>query len=183
VAAIPRARRAHHREPEAAEDAAAELQAEIRAAIGNIRLLVNGLRPPALDELGLVAALLDHVTQLGSANANGQTLQIVVEAPGPLPNLPAAVEVAAYRIVQEAVTNVLRHAHARSCVVQICMGSEQDLHLRISDDGRGVASSAVSGVGFVSMRERAAELGGSCVVARGPASGTEVLVHLPVPAE
>jgi signal transduction histidine kinase len=171
------------REPEAAEAAAAELQAEIRAAIGNIRHLVDGLRPPALDELGLVAALQEHVMQLSSVGANGQTLSIVVDAPVQLPDLPAAVEVAAYRIVQEAVTNVLRHAHAGACVVRLRMEAEHNLEVCISDDGRGVAPNAVSGVGFVSMRERAAELGGSCVVGAGVTGGTEVLVRLPVIVE
>src|SRR5205823_9063714 len=96
------------------------------------------------------------------------TVRVSVDAPDPLPNLPAAVEVAAYRIVQEAVTNVLRHAHANTCVIQIGMGAEHDLQVRISDDGRGLAPGTVSGMGRLSMRERAAELGGSCVVAPGP---------------
>ena len=110
-------------------------------------------------------------------------LRVSVDAPDPLPNLPAAVEVAAYRIVQEAVTNVIRHAHAHTCVIQIVMGAEHDLQVRISDDGRGLAPGTVNGMGRLSMRERAAELGGSCVVAPRAECGTEVQARLPVTRE
>jgi signal transduction histidine kinase len=105
----------------------------------------------------------------------------VVEAPEDLPNLPAAVEVAVYRITQEALTNVVRHARARTCVVRLAVND--NVALGIVDDGVGIPEERSAGVGLSSMRERAAELGGSCVVEPAPKGGTQVLVHLPLPKE
>jgi len=112
------------------------------------------------------------VSKAGSARA-----RLVVEAPDPLPPLEAAVEVAAYRIVQEALTNVARHAQAKHCAVHLCVGPEA-LQLRISDDGRGFAQKR-SGVGMHAMRERAAELRGTCEIVSSPRAGTTVSVTLP----
>jgi len=93
--------------------------------------------------------------------------------------LPAAVEVAAYRIVQEALTNVVRHAQAHSC--RICLSCEQEmLHVEVSDDGLGQPESSRAGVGLLSMRERAAELGGTCEITQKSEGGTRVLACLPV---
>ncbi len=86
---------------------------------------------------------------------------------------------AAYRIVQEALTNVVRHAGARSCVVRLAL--DEALHLEIADDGVGLAAASRAGVGLASMRERAAELGGTCVVEMPPTGGTRVLARLPLP--
>jgi len=106
---------------------------------------------------------------------------VLVEVPEDLPNLPAAVEVAVYRITQEALTNVVRHARARTCVVRLVVND--DVGLEIVDDGVGIPKERGAGVGLASMRERASELGGSCVVERAPKGGTRVLVHLPMPKE
>jgi signal transduction histidine kinase len=97
------------------------------------------------------------------------------------PPLPAAVEVAAYRIVQEALTNVVRHAHASECVVRLALDETvETLRLEIRDDGRGLPSERGRGVGVASMRERAAELGGECVVESFSAvGGTRVRASLP----
>ena len=89
-------------------------------------------------------------------------LKVTVEAPDSLPPLPAAVEVAAYRIVQEAVTNVIRHAHAHSCYV--CFHVQDALQIEVSDDGKGIEDTDRSGVGLTSMRERAEELGGTFTI-------------------
>ncbi|HZY64480.1 MAG TPA: ATP-binding protein [Rubrobacteraceae bacterium] len=109
-------------------------------------------------------------------------MSITVEAPAGMPPLPAAVEVAAYRIAQEAVTNVVRHARADSCLVRL--SPEKDaLELEVSDDGVGLPEDRRSGVGLHSMRERAGELGGACKIEPMPSGGTRVLARLPLPGE
>jgi signal transduction histidine kinase len=97
-----------------------------------------------------------------------------------MPELPAAVEVAAYRIATEAVTNVLRHASAARCVVRL-RASDDALTVEVIDDGRGIGDRATAGVGLRSMRERAAELGGEFVVSTTE-SGTAVSARLPLEA-
>jgi two-component system NarL family sensor kinase len=106
---------------------------------------------------------------------------VQVEAPENLLNLPAAVEVAIYRIAQEALTNVARHARAQSCVVRLAVN--EDVALEIIDDGVGIPKERGAGVGLSSTRERASELGGSCVVEPAPNDGTRVQVDLPLPKE
>jgi len=171
-------RRLIPRDPDAADKLVVELRDELRSAIAEIRRLVYDLRPPALDDMGLVEALRRLAERYGSED--GQ-LSVLVEAPEDLPDLPAAVEVAVYRITQEALTNVARHARARSCVVRLAVNEE--LELEIVDDGVGIPAERSAGVGLSSMRERASELGGSCVVERASDGGTRVLVRLPLPKE
>ncbi len=161
-----------------------DVQAEIRSAIADIRRLVYALRPPALDELGLVGAIRQYAAQYdlsGTPHESEGHLRVAVEAPEQLPALPAAVEVAAYRIVQEALTNVARHAHARTCTVRLAVTGE--FQVEISDDGVGFTAGSFAGVGLLSMRERAAEPGGSCLVESVPGQGTRIQVHLPLPKE
>ncbi len=95
-----------------------------------------------------------------------------------MPPLPAAVEVAAYRIVQEALTNVAHHSQARTCLVRLKL--DDRLVVEIADDGRGLGDERHVGVGLASMRERAAELGGTCLIETRPEGGTRVLVELPL---
>jgi signal transduction histidine kinase len=171
-------RRLIPRDPAAADDLVVELREELRFAITDIRRLVYDLRPPALDDLGLLEALRRLAERYGSED---EQLSVLVEVPEDLPNLPAAVEVAVYRIVQEALTNVARHARAQSCVVRLAVS--EDVGLKIVDDGVGIPAERSAGVGLSSMRERASELGGSCVVERAPEGGTRVLVRLPLPKE
>jgi signal transduction histidine kinase len=166
-------------DPAAADELVVELREELRGAIADIRRLVYDLRPPALDDLGLVGALRRLAERYG---LEGQQPQVLVEAPEDLPRLPAAVEVAVYRITQEALTNVVRHAQAKSCIVRLAVMKE-DVTLDILDDGAGIPAEPTAGVGLSSMRERAAELGGSCVVESVPKGGTRVLVRLPLPKE
>src|SRR5215203_2537351 len=165
-------------DPDAAEEVVVELREELRSAIADIRRLVYDLRPPALDDLGLAEALRRLAERYGS---EGEQLWVLVEAPEALPDLPAAVEVAVYRITQEALTNVVRHARARTCVLRLTVNKE--VALEIVDDGVGIPEERSAGVGLSSMRERAAELGGSYVVEPAPKGGTQVLVRLPLPKE
>jgi signal transduction histidine kinase len=161
-------------DPAATGTLLADLKTQTQAAIADIRRLVYDLRPPALDDLGLVSALRE---QIGQYQYN--QLSIRIDAPENLPPLPAAVEVAAYRIVQEALTNVLRHADAHVCIVSLGVGN--GLYLDIRDDGRGLAADRRAGVGLSSMRERATELGGNCEIGPAPGGGTCVMAWLPLP--
>jgi signal transduction histidine kinase len=142
------------------------LRADTRTAIGDVRRLVDDLRPPALDELGLVGALRQRADQL-SFRADGATIHVAVSANG-LPTLPAALEVAAYRIATEALTNVVRHSRATSAVLALRCGS--DLEIEVTDDGPPNGAWD-PGVGLQAMRERAAELGGSFKAGPTPTGG------------
>lgn len=165
-----------------------KLGQEIETAMTDIRRLVYALRPPALDELGLVAALRAHVMQyqlpgIGEDGLHKESrLSVTIDAPSSLPPLPAAVEVAAYRIACEALANIARHAEARSCHIALTLGLNT-LHMEISDDGIGLASERQVGVGLVSMRERAEELGGTCAILSGPGNGTRIVAMLPLAKE
>ena len=167
----------HH--PEAAITELSCVKAQVKTTIAEIRRLVYALRPPVLDELGLLSALREHIAQLQQPEG----LHLTFEAPDALPELSAAVEVAAYRIVLEALTNVERHAHARECLVRLDLGDAGELCLSMSDDGTGLPANAHAGVGITSMRERAAELGGTCQMTVRSPHGTHVEVRLPVPKE
>ncbi len=161
---------------DAADRLLQELAIHTQAAIADIRRVVYDLRPPALDDLGLVLALREqaaHYTQAG--------LQITIAAPDQLPPLPAAVEVAAYRIVQEALTNVVRHAQARTCTVGLTLGDALDVEIR--DDGVGLPPGGRAGVGLTSMRERTTELGGTCRIESVPGRGTCIRAQLPLHQE
>jgi signal transduction histidine kinase len=106
---------------------------------------------------------------------------VYIDAAVPVDPLSAAVEVAAYRIAVEALTNVVRHAQASSCTVKVIR--DGDLIIEVSDDGRGLPPEMSRGVGLHSMHERAEELGGSCTIAARPGGGTLVAVRLPLPEE
>jgi signal transduction histidine kinase len=127
-----------------------------------------------------VAAIRECARQDSRPKADGQTtrLQVRIEAPDHLPALPAAVEVAAYRITQEALMNVVRHAGARTCTVRLSLADV--LTIEILDDGIGLPREHRAGVGLESLHERAAELGGSCLVEALPDGGTRVVAWLPV---
>jgi signal transduction histidine kinase len=161
---------------DAADRLLQELAIHTQAAISDIRRVVYDLRPPALDDLGLVLALREQAAHYSQAG-----LQITIDAPDHLSPLPAAVDVAAYRIVQEALTNVVRHAQAHTCVVRLTLGDA--LIVVIRDDGTGLPSGGRAGVGLTSMRERSAELGGTCVIETAPGRGTCIRVELPLHQE
>jgi len=156
-----------------------QVMTQNQATVEEVRRLVYGLRPPALDELGLVAAIRDHVA---GTDSNG-SLQIEITEPvGGLPPLSAAVEVAAYRIVLEALTNVIRHAQAKHCVIRFSaghIGSNANLQIEIVDDGMGLPRDLRAGVGLRSMRERAEEVGGILTIERAMNNGTQIRARLP----
>jgi signal transduction histidine kinase len=169
------ARDEDHRDPAMQDALLGRLTEETQRCISEIRRLAHELRPPALDELGFVPALREQAAHL-TGSADG--LVVSMEASNELPALPAAVEVAAYRITLEALTNVARHAHAHNCTVHLAVNGA--LELEIVDDGVGLSPEHRAGVGLASMRERAAELGGTCSVERLPAGGTCVRACLPI---
>jgi two-component system NarL family sensor kinase len=146
------------------------LREATEAAVGDIRRIVYDLRPPILDELGLAGAVREQAVRLGAAS---------IDVPETLPALPAAVEVAAYRIAVEALTNAARHAPGTPVSVQLAVNGR--LELSIADGGTGLPDGYRAGVGLTSMRERAAELGGSCVVSRRTPRGTLVRAEFPLP--
>jgi two-component system NarL family sensor kinase len=177
VLTIDAARRLIKTDPEAADALLDGAAANVEGTVDGVRRVVYALRPPALDQLGLLGALRQ---QAGALSTAGGGLTCDVEAPRELSPLPAAVEVAAFRIAQEALTNVTRHAAASRATISVAV--DGDLHLEISDDGRGLPPDAPVGVGLTSMRDRAAELGGTFAIERPPAGGTRVRVRLPLAA-
>jgi signal transduction histidine kinase len=165
-------------DPVKAHQLLASLKQNSHEAISDVRRLVYDLRPPTLDDLGLVGALQQSAARLES---NG--LRFVFEVEEPLPELPAAVETAVYRIVQEALTNVARHAHATRATVTLQQIDHQlvaTLVATVEDNGVGLAAGQPSGVGLQSMQERAAELNGRFLIASTPKEGTKVSVWLPL---
>jgi signal transduction histidine kinase len=173
-------------DPAAARQLLQRLQAEIQQAIVSIRRLVYRLRPPALDELGLAGALREHAGHLtadghtpGGTAAARSPLAVEIDTPAMLPPLPAAVEVAAYRIATEALANTARHAQARHCTLRLVV--DDALELEVCDDGHGLPAAFRPGAGLTLMQERANELGGSCVIQAAPGGGTRIHAHLPIP--
>ncbi len=145
---------------------------EVDALIGEVKRIARDLRPTALDQFGLVAAVSEFTRSFGEA------LEFRLSLPDTAIDLPAAVEVATYRIVSEAVTNVVRHAHASCCWLTISV--DDDVDIDVSDDGVGIAAATAGGVGWAAMRERAFELGGVCSIESRESSGTRVHVRLPL---
>lgn len=174
VLTIDAARRLLRTDPDAADGLLDRAAGSVEETVDDVRRVVYALRPPALDQLGLIGALRQQADALTAPGG----LACSVEAPGPLLALPAAVEVAVYRIVQEGLANVTRHAHATRAVVRLSLGEE--LRVEIADDGVGIPDAPQSGVGLTSMRERAAELGGTCDFLAAPDGGTLVRVRLPL---
>lgn len=150
-----------------------ELKEQVQGVLQEIRRLVYGLRPPALDEFGLVSALREHVDHLG-----GPDLAVRFDAPATLPALPAAVEVAVYRVAQEATANVVRHASARR--LRVALAVEDAVVLTVDDDGVGLGADSPKGVGLRSMAERAEELGGTLRVTPLRPRGTRLEARFPL---
>lgn len=151
------------------------LREEVQGAVTEVRRLVDGLRPGALDRAGLVGAIQAHVTTLSAADG----IDMVVTAPDELPPLAPPVEVAAYRIALEALTNVVRHSGAHACSVALRVGD--GLELEVRDDGVGFPSHpAPGGVGLESMQARAAAVGGTLLVGPANGGGTSVRALLPL---
>jgi signal transduction histidine kinase len=154
-----------------AETLLVELKHQTQDAVASIRRLVYALRPPALDELGLEGALREQ------ARSYEHVLNIELNTVGDLTNLPAATEVACYRIAQEALTNVVRHSRAKNCTIILCAAHQ--LFIDVQDDGIGLREEYRAGVGLRSMRERAEELGGTFTITSSE-KGTRLLATLPL---
>jgi two-component system NarL family sensor kinase len=157
-------------DPAAARAQLDDLTGQVQEAVADVRRLVYGLRPPAVDELGLVGAIEEQARAMGGVEVCGSVDD----------DLPAAVEVAAYRIALEAMTNALRHGGGR-CRVDIRL--DEALHVVVTDDGAGLPERFRAGVGITSMRERASELGGTWSISRREPAGTTVRAVLPVAAQ
>lgn len=160
--------------PAGADTLLADVKTQTRQALEAIRHLVYELHPPALEELGLKGAIVDKAQQLEHTGG----LSIEVDIPQDLPSLSAAAEVAIYRICVEALTNVSRHSKATQCTVRLT--HNHVVSVEICDNGQGLPRDFRRGVGMNSMRERAAELGGTCVVECGEGNGLRVLARIPL---
>ena len=159
-------------EPDLAERTE-RLRDRLQGTVTEVRRIVDGLRPAALDELGLVPALQALATQ------PGDPVHVTVETDAVPAELPAAVEVAAYRIASEAVANALRHGRATRVQVRLA-AADRALAVTVQDDGGGFGAEATAGIGLRSMHDRAAEVGGSLDVQSAPGSGTTVAARLPL---
>ena len=164
-------------DPATAEEVLQKLGGHVNGAIADVRRLVDDLRPPVLDDLGLLSAIREATSYLSRRNPSGG-FDITVRTTGNLGRLPPATEITAFRIVMEAVTNAARHAEASHCVVHLALDGVLDV--QVEDDGRGLAPDHLPGAGLCSMRDRAAEIGGTCAVEARAGGGTVVRASLPV---
>lgn len=160
--------------PDQVDDVLTTLQTQTQDISKHVRALAHDLRPPALGQLGLIRALREYAAGLNRA----QRVKVIFDAPENLPGLSAAVDIAAYRIVLEALTNVIRHANARHCWIKVEVTAIM-LHLEVRDDGQGFSATSHPGVGLTSMRERATELGGNCRV-ESVAQGVRIVAEIPL---
>lgn len=179
------------RDPVTSGKLLSELKQQTRVAIDEARRLAHTLHPPELELLGLVEALREQMQQYHQPYDD--TLHITLQATAPLPPLPIAVESAAYYIALEAVNNVYRHAKAQHCHLRlehlqesassvVGMMNATILELEITDDGCGFLGEEEKkqrGLGLTSMRERATELGGTCLIKSSLQGGTRILARLP----
>jgi two-component system, NarL family, sensor histidine kinase UhpB len=168
-------------DPDAADALLEDMRREIGQALEGVRRFARGLRPPALDELGLVPAIEAHVRSLREATG----IDITIDAAPVGRDLPPEAELAVYRIVQEALSNVVRHSGAGRAEVHLAREGET-LRLCVRDDGHGFDVAAMKqpggGLGLFGMEERAAYLGGRVEVESRPGAGTTVRAEVPVAA-
>ncbi|GAA0810383.1 sensor histidine kinase [Spirilliplanes yamanashiensis] len=173
---IDTARNLAAKKPAEADRLLRQARDDVTAALADVRRLVHDLRPPALDDVGLLGAVRQQAERLRAPG-----LTITVDGGDALDALPAAVEVAAYRIASEALANVARHASASVCRVRLAVEGG-DLIVEVADDGTGIPAGTASGVGLISLRERAAELGGDTRIECPDERGTVVRARLPLAA-
>jgi signal transduction histidine kinase len=171
-------------DPDAAVATLGRVKEQTQGVLADIRGLARELRPPALDELGLVGALRQRAAELSAGSTPAPTSttptstpRIEVAVEDALPTLPAAVEVAAYRIATEAMLNAIHHGQATACWVRLSLHGP--LVVEIEDDGVGLDVDGRSGVGIHAMHERATELGGTLAIGPRDGGGTRVLATLP----
>lgn len=161
-------------EPDRAEAIVLRLRQEVAAALEEVRRIIDDLHPGALESADLLTLLRSRAEDLTA----GTPVRVTVEAPDALPSLPAEVEGAAWRVLEEALTNVVRHAGATSCVVTVVV--DDALRVEVVDDGRGYAGPRPGGVGVGSMELRARRLGGRFAIGPAAGGGTCVAVELPL---
>jgi signal transduction histidine kinase len=172
------ARNVLDRDPARAADLLTGVRSEAGEAILEIRRLVDGLRPPSLDQIGLEQTLRQHARHL--LNADGRRIAVDLTVATPLPELGAAVEVTAYRIVVEALTNAARHSHGDRVAITLRVDGDA-LAIEVRDNGRQ-HSAWPAGMGLTSMRERTEMLGGT-VIAKADTDGGVVAARLPLAAQ
>ncbi|MCW2775933.1 MAG: hypothetical protein JWN91_4259 [Nocardioides sp.] len=153
-------------------------RAEAEAAVREIRRVLAGLRPAALDRQGLAAALRETADSLGMGGPGRPQFELRADA---LPFLHPDLEESAFRIVAESMTNVARHSGAEHCSVEINQANG-DLRVGVIDDGHGMACTRPMGHGLDSMRRRASDMGGRLTVAPVEPHGTAVTAVLPLEA-
>jgi two-component system sensor histidine kinase UhpB len=156
------------------EDAIGEARHAVRSALDEVRRISRDLRPEMLEHLGLVSALTELTTSF--ARATGFTVER--EFTTSLPTLPSEVELAIYRVAQESLTNIARHAQARRVVIALERGHDSVV-LRVADDGRGFAGPPVEHGGLRSMRERALLVDGALAIKPASEGGVEVRLEVP----
>lgn len=172
--------------PDTAIELLGELRQVIRTTVNEIRTMVHDLRPPTLDEFGLLGAIEARIDEIlkTSGQMHNNLICVKLHVLEALPALPAAVEVAVYRIVTESLVNVIRHAEATACDVHMRLTPAQELQVEIIDNGKGIPvplkPSGNGGIGLTSIRERAGELGGQCIFERLETGGTRVMAVLPL---
>ncbi len=157
------------------------LQDEVDASVEEVRRLVDDLRPGRLEGTDLLTALSAYAADVTDRTGGCPTVRVISDE---LPELPPDLESAAYRITLEAATNIVRHADASSAEIRLRRSGDQ-LIIDICDDGVGIGAElprSATGLGLISMRDRAAALGGTCTTLRRPTGGTHVAVRLPLPA-
>ncbi len=159
--------------PEQAVQTLNDVETALIQISADIRQLIHGLRPPALDHVGIL-----RVIQLMVEEYRKPGFKVTFESPDELPVLPPAVDSAIYFITQTAITNVVRHANATEC--QIVISVNEQLHLNIKDNGIGMPKEYQSGLGLRSIRDRAEELGGEFQIISEPRKGTLIEVKLPL---
>ncbi|MFS0862806.1 sensor histidine kinase [Fredinandcohnia sp. 179-A 10B2 NHS] len=161
------------KEPEKSKLLLQEMDIQIKQLLQDIRRIVYSLRPSSLDELGLISAIQELLSQYKTSH-----IHFTLNAPATQLLLPAALEVAVYRIMQEAITNVIRHSEATTCNIEISLNHTFQLVIR--DDGKGLHEKIQYGIGIKSMKERAEELGGSLKIYSQETGGTIILADIPI---
>ncbi len=162
--------------PEVAIELVTEAREELVNALSGIRQIVHDLRPPLLDEVGIISAMREFITTL---TRTGKT-RITLNHMGELSTLPAAVEVALYRVTLEAVTNVVKHARATYCEITLSHENNRWLTLSVEDNGNGFDDITNGGLGLISMRERAEEIGGRFFVEDSSLGGVKIRAEFPL---
>lgn len=153
---------------------------QTKESIARIRQIVYDLRPPALDDLGLVPAIRTQVAGYQGVEAAPDIS--LSSNPEKLPQLPAAVEIAIYRIASEALNNIIQHARAEYAHIKLTLSNHptRQIELEVVDDGQGLPEELIAGVGLTSIRERVEELSGSFKLSSVRPTGTMVQVTIPL---